>query len=150
MVQVLRRQTESKGTDSNPFPAFSLTADRKTAKKAFDLALSKYEMRYSKAMECLAKDREDLLTFYDFPAEHWVHVRMSNVIESVFLTSRLRTARTRNCGSRDTTLEMVFKLTQSAEKRWRRLRGYEHFEKLLEGALFRDGVLAPTLPDAAD
>lgn len=127
-----------------------MAADRKTAEKAFDLVLSKYEAKYPKAMECLAKDREDLLTFYDFPAEHWVHVRTSNVIESVFSTVRLRTARTRNCGSRDTTLAMVFKLAQSAEKRWRRLRGHEYFEKVLEGALFRDGVLVTTLPDAAD
>lgn len=91
-----------------------------------------------------------MLTFYEFPAEHWVHVRTSNVIESVFSTVRLWTARTRNCGSRDTTLAMVFKLAQSAEKRWRRLRGYEYFEKVLEGALFRDGVLITSLPDAAD
>lgn len=87
------------------------------AHKAFSKTLSRFEAKYPKAMECLKKDRDELLAFYDFPAEHWVHIRTTNPIESSFATVRLRTKKSRNCGSRDTTLAMVFKLLQSAQKR---------------------------------
>lgn len=76
----------------------------------------RFNPKYAKAMDCLAKDREELLAFYDFPAEHWVHIRTTNPIESTFATVRLRTKRTRNCGSRDTTLAMLYKLLESAQK----------------------------------
>ena len=89
------------------------------AHKAFDRTLKRFEAKYPKAMACLAKDREELLAFYDYPAEHWVHIRTTNPIESTFATVRLRSKRSRNCGSRATTLAMVFKLLQSAQKRWR-------------------------------
>ncbi|GHV28073.1 hypothetical protein FACS1894167_04200 [Synergistales bacterium] len=89
---------------------------KKEAGKAFDLALEQYVAKYPKAMDCLNKDRTELLAFYDFPAEHWIHIRTSNPIESAFSTIRLRTAKTRNCGSRETTLTMVFKFAESAEK----------------------------------
>jgi transposase-like protein len=87
---------------------------RKDAYKAFDNALQLFTPKYPKAMACLSKDREELLAFYDFPAEHWIHIRTTNPIESAFATVRLRTKKSRNCGSRDSTLAMVFKLMESA------------------------------------
>lgn len=90
------------------------------AEKAFDNALECYGAKYPKAMECLRKDREELLAFYDFPAEHWVHIRTTNPIESTFATVRLRS---KNCGSRDTTLAMVYKLMESAQKNGGKLEG---------------------------
>jgi transposase-like protein len=93
-----------------------------------------------KATECLEKDREALLAFYDFPAEHWVHIRTTNPIESMFSTVRLRTDKTRGCLSRETTLTMVFKLFESAQKRWRRLNGVQELNDVLEGVEFQDGI----------
>jgi len=93
-----------------------------------------------KAAECLEKDREDLLTFYDFPAEHWIHLRTTNPIESTFATVRLRTAKTRGCLTRDTMLTMVFKLTCSAQKRWRRLNVPERLADVITGVNFVNGV----------
>jgi transposase-like protein len=110
------------------------------AERAFDLAIEKYEAKYSSAMECLRKDRGALLTFYDFPAEHWIHVRTSNPIESAFSTIRLRTSKTRNCGSRETTLTMIFKLAKSAEKRWKRLKGHALLGEVITGVKFKDGI----------
>ncbi|WP_311951021.1 IS256 family transposase, partial [Halomonas piscis] len=101
---------------------------RDEAHKAFDRTLKRFEAKYPKAMACLAKDREELLAFYDYPAEHWVHIRTTNPIESTFATVRLRSKRSRNCGSRVTTLAMVFKLLQSAEKRWKRIKGFSKLE----------------------
>jgi len=111
------------------------------AEKAFDLCINKYELKYPKAMECLQKDRDVMLTFYDFPAEHWGHIRTSNPIESVFATVRLRTTRTKNCGSRATTLAMAFKLMQTAEKRWHRLKGYKLLAEVVKGVEFKDGIM---------
>jgi len=113
---------------------------KQEAQNAFDLALEQYSAKYARAMECLEKDREELLTFYDFPAEHWIHIRTSNPIESAFSTIRLRTAKTRNCGSRETTLTMVFKLAQSAERRWKRLKGHKLLGEVITGVKFKDGV----------
>jgi transposase-like protein len=113
---------------------------RAEAEKAFDLALSQYGAKYPKAMECLRKDRPEMLTFYDFPAEHWIHIRTSNPVESMFSTIRLRTAKTRNCGSRETVLTVMFKLAQSAEKRWRRLKGHVLLNEVITGIRFKDGV----------
>ena len=110
------------------------------AHKAFNLCIKQYEAKYPKAMECLSKDRDKLLTFYDFPAEHWSHLRTTNPIESVFATVRLRTAKTKSCGSRTTTLAMAFKLMQSAQKRWHRLRGYNLLADVIEGVEFKDGI----------
>jgi transposase-like protein len=117
-----------------------MASARTDAEKAFDLALAQYEAKYPKAMECLRKDRAELLSFYDFPAEHWTHIRTSNPVESMFSTIRLRTAKTRNCGSRETVLAMIFKLAQSAEKRWRRLRGHALLGEVITGVRFKDGV----------
>jgi putative transposase len=110
------------------------------AERAFDLFLETYQAKYPKAAECLAKDREPLLTFYDFPAEHWVHLRTTNPIESTFATVRLRTAKTKGCGSRMATLTMVFKSLQSAEQYWRLLNGSHLLQDVVEGVQFVDGL----------
>lgn len=112
---------------------------RDEAHKAFDRTLKRFEAKYPKAMACLAKDREELLAFYDYPAEHWVHIRTTNPIESTFATVRLRSKRSRNCGSRATTLAMVFKLLQSAEKRWKRIKGFSKLELVVNNVKFQDG-----------
>lgn len=114
---------------------------RQTANRAFDQFLEKYGPKYPAACECLKKDRDVLLTFYAFPAEHWLHLRTTNPIESTFATIRLRHRRTKGSGSRRTSLAMMFKLGQSAEKRWRRLNGHEQITHLLAGKTFQDGVL---------
>jgi transposase-like protein len=113
---------------------------KKEAEKAFDLALEQYSAKYPKAMDCLGKNRTEMLAFYDFPAEHWIHIRTSNPIESAFSTIRLRTAKMRNCGSRETTLSMVFKLAESAEKRWKRLQGHKLLCEVISGVKFKDGI----------
>ena len=113
---------------------------REKANEAFDLFITTFEAKYPKAVECLVKDRDVLLTFYEFPAEHWVHLRTTNPIESTFATVRLRTARTKGCGSRTACLTMVFKLARCAEKRWRRLNGKERILEVIRGVRFVDGV----------
>jgi transposase-like protein len=113
---------------------------REGAHKAFARTLKRFEAKYPQAMDCLAKDREALLAFYDFPAEHWVHLRTTNPIESTFATVRLRTNRMRNCGSRETTLTMVFKLLQSAQKRWKRIKGFRKLELVVNNVRFRNGA----------
>jgi putative transposase len=113
---------------------------RQEASKAFDLFVHTFEAKYPKAAECLAKDREVLLTFYDFPAEHWVHLRTTNPIESTFATVRLRTVRTKGSGSRTACLTMVFKLAQGAEKHWRRLNGQALLPEVIRGVKFVDGT----------
>ncbi len=112
---------------------------REQAHKAFDTTLARFQDKYPKAMECLAKDRQELLAFYDYPAAHWVHLRTTNPIESTFATVRLRTKKTRNCGSRDTTLAMVFKLLQSAQNRWKRIKGFNMLELVINNVEFQDG-----------
>jgi transposase-like protein len=113
---------------------------KKDAEKSFDLFVTTYEAKYASAAECLSKDRESLLAFYDFPAEHWLHIRTTNPIESIFATVRLRTAKTKGAGSRVAGLTMVFKLMESASKKWRRLRGSELIRDIIAGVVFVDGV----------
>jgi putative transposase len=114
---------------------------REQAYQAFDTFLVKYQAKYGDACECLRKDRQELLTFYDFPAEHWIHLRTTNPIESTFATIRLRHRRTKGNGTRKTSLAMMFKLAQAAQKRWQRLHGSEQLTLVLEGRIFVDGVL---------
>jgi transposase-like protein len=114
---------------------------RADAGKAFDAFLDKYRAKYPAACECLAKDRDVLLAFYDFPAEHWKHLRTTNPIESTFATIRLRHRRTKGSGSRRASLAMMFKLAQAAQKNWRRLNGHQHITHLLEGKTFIDGIM---------
>jgi putative transposase len=114
---------------------------RAVASQAFDHFLEKYAAKYQAACECLKKDREVLPTFYDFPAEHWGHLRTTNPIESTFATIRLRHRRTKGNGTRRASLTMMFKLAQAAQKRWHRLNGHMLLIPLLQGRLFLDGVL---------
>ena len=118
---------------------------REDAEKAFDLFIEIYQLKYPKACECLKKDRDQLLAFYDFPAEHWIHIRTSNPIESTFATVRLRTAKTRGCVSRTTILTMVYKLGMSAEKGWRKLRGFKRLADVINGVKFIDGIDETTM-----
>jgi len=118
---------------------------RKDAYNAFDIAISTYSAKYPKAMKCLEKDKEEMLAFYDFPATHWQHIRTSNPIESTFATVRLRTAKTRGCVARHTILSMVYKLGQSAQKKWRRLRGFKLLGEVIRGVQFKDGELVEPL-----
>ena len=113
---------------------------RADAEDAFDFFARAYGAKYDKAVECLTKDRDSLLTFYDFPAEHWKHVRSTNPNESTFATVRLRTAKTKGCLSRKTVLAMVFKLLLSARKKWRRLDGSDHLAEVIQGVTFKDGI----------
>ena len=99
------------------------------AEKAFDVFIETYKPKYAKAAECLSKDRDVLLAFYDFPAEHWVHLRTTNPIESTFATVRHRTIRSKGCLSNRTALAMVFKLLEAAQKSWRRLDGHNQLTR---------------------
>lgn len=110
------------------------------ANRAFDQFIAAFGAKYPKAVQCLVKDRTELLAFYDFPAEHWIHLRTSNVIESAFATVRHRTDRTKGCLTRDGMLSMIFKLGMNAERSWRRLRGFQWLAKVIDGAKFRDGI----------
>ena len=102
--------------------------------------MASYQAKYPRAVECLLKDREELLAFYDFPAEHWSHLRTTNPIESTFATVQLRTYRTKGPGSRQAGLAMVFKLAQQAEKRWRKLNGSTLLPDVIAGVQFIDGT----------
>ncbi|QDU66542.1 IS256 family transposase [Engelhardtia mirabilis] len=113
---------------------------REDAEAAMILFQSIYGAKYPKAVECLLKDREAMLAFYDFPAEHWRHLRTTNPIESTFATIRLRTSRTKGAGSRAACLAMVYKLAKSAEKTWRKLNGHEHLGDVIRGVQFKDGI----------
>ena len=110
------------------------------ADQAFDLFIATYEAKYPKATLCLHKDRDELLVFYDFPAQHWQSIRTSNPIESTFATIRHRTKRSKGCLTRDGMLHMMFKLGQCAEKKWRRLRGFDYLAKVITGVKFKDGI----------
>ena len=126
-----------------------LAPDRATAEAALATFEAEYAPKYDRAVACLAKDREALLTFYDFPAEHWDHLRSSNPIESVFATVRHRTVRTKGALSQETARLMVFKLVMAAARTWRRLKGENQLPKVIEGVTFKDGVEVTTA-DAQD
>ena len=122
---------------------------REDAHAAFDLFIDTFEAKYPKATECLIKDREELLTFYDFPAQNWQSIRTSNPIESAFATIRHRTKRTKGCLSRDGMLHMMFKLSQCAEKSWRKLRGFAHLADVILGVDFVNGTKPSNQDQAA-
>jgi putative transposase len=113
------------------------------AEVAFDRFVVSYGAKYPKATECLAKDREALLAFYDFPAEHWIHVRTTNVIESSFATVRHRTDPAKGCLTRDGMLAMIYKLGLCAERSWRRLRGFQSLAEVIDGVKFHEGIEVP-------
>jgi len=113
---------------------------KEDAGKAFDLFVETYEAKYPKAAECLTKDRDELLAFYDFPAEHWKHIRTTNPIESVFSSVKMRTRKTRGCLSRTTALTMAFRLMMSAQKKWQKLNGSNLLAEVIRGVKFIDGT----------
>ena len=119
-----------------------MAATRQEAERAFDLFIETYQAKYPKATACLARDREALLTFYDFPAEHWAHLRTTNPIESTFAGVRLRTDKTKGSGTRVACLAMVFKLAESAQHSWRTLNGSALLPAVIQGVRFIDGVRA--------
>jgi transposase-like protein len=121
-----------------------LSPTKETALAAYARFLSEYEAKYPKATECLRKDEDVLFSFYDFPAEHWRHIRTTNPIESAFATVRHRTRQTKGCGSRLATLMMVFKLATQAERHWRKLNSAELLANVVEGIKFIDGVMEKT------
>lgn len=118
----------------------SMAATKADAEEAFDAFSETFQAKYPKAVTCLVKDRDVLLAFYDFPAEHWRHVRTTNPIESTFATVRLRTRRTKGSGPRNACLAMVFKLALVAQKKWRRLNGSHLLGELINGVKFVDGI----------
>lgn len=123
-----------------------MSATKVEANKALDAFIKQYSVKYPKATECLLKDRDELLTFYDFPAEHWKSLRTTNPIESTFSTVRHRTKRSRGCFSRKTILTMVFKLCESAQQGWIRLNGFGRLAEVIRGVKFVDGIIDPTHP----
>jgi transposase-like protein len=118
-----------------------LSPTLKAAKVAFGEFKKRFGAKHPKAVECLEKDEDVLFTFYDFPAQHWLHIRTTNAIESTFATVRHRTRQTKGCGSRTATLSMVFKLALEAESNWRRLNGHDLIAKVIEGVKFKDGEM---------
>jgi transposase-like protein len=115
---------------------------RENADKAFDKFVAVYQAKYPKATQCLLRDKEELLAFYDFPGEHWQHLRTSNPIESTFSTVRLRTSKTKGAGGRMACLAMAFKLVESAQKKWRKLNGSALLAEVVAGVIFKDGMKA--------
>ena len=113
---------------------------KKEANAAFDLFIETYGVKYEKAVAKLVKDRDELLAFYDFPAEHWKHIRTTNPIESVFATVRNRTRKTKGCLNRKTALSMVFRLVLSAKKKWRKISAPARLPEVIEGVVFKDGI----------
>lgn len=131
-----RQQPEAKRAIWEIYRAESKTE----ANQALDRFSKTYQAKYPEAVTCLVKDRDVLLTFFDFPAEHWAHIRTTNPIESTFATVRLRTDKTRGCVSKDTILALVFKLVESAQKSWLRIRGFKYLADVIEGVQFNDGI----------
>ena len=123
-----------------------LAPNRASAEVAIDIFAEKYGAKYDKAVECLTKDREALLAYFEFPAEHWDHLRTTNPIESVFATVRHRTVRTKGSLSPTTAKLMVFSLVIAASKTWRRLKGTNHLPKIIAGVRFKDGIEVIKVP----
>lgn len=141
-INVLGRLPEGvRGQAKRAVRDIYLAESRHAAEAAFDRFVSLYQPKFPEAVECLAKDREELLVFYDYPAEHWAHLRKTNPIESIFATVRVRQRRTKGYGSRMWSLTMAFMLARQAERHWRRLNGSELTIHVLEGKRFKDGVM---------
>ena len=147
VVDKLPKPTQGRARDD--LNQIFLAETRKQAEEAFDVFIEKYRAKYPRATECLARDRAELLAFFDFPAEHWKHIRTTNPIESTFATVRLRHRRTKGSGSRDACVAMVFKLITVAAAHWRRLDGHQHIPAVLVGTRFKDGIIDVTHRDAA-
>ncbi len=117
-----------------------MAPDRATALAAIDIFVRKYDAKYPQAVQCLTKDKDSLLAFFDFPAEHWVHLRTTNPIESIFATVRHRTVRCKGALSPKTARLMVFKLVTAAAKTWRKLKGENQLPKVIDDVRFKDGI----------
>ena len=124
-----------------------LAPTKKDANCAFDAFVENFDAKYPRAVDSLRNNREKLMTFYDYPAEQWIHIRTTNPIESTFATVRLRTHRTKGCGNVSATLTMVFKLIQSAQRHWTRLRGHEKIADVWAGIKFEDGIRVEEILD---
>jgi transposase-like protein len=120
---------------------------KKEANIAFDIFIEEFEARYLRAVDCLRNNRERLMTFYNYPAQHWAHIRSTNPIESTFATVRLRTHKTKGCGNMTATLTMVFKLLQSASRRWQRLHSHQKVADVWAGIKFEDGIRVEEILD---
>ena len=118
-----------------------MSPTKEDALTAYKLFIETFESHYPRAVDCLRKNREELFTFYDFPAIHWIHIRTTNAIESTFATVRLRTNKTRGQGTAVMTLAMVFKLMKEASKNYSKLKGYKLIPKVIEGVIFKDGII---------
>lgn len=156
MANVLNRLPKAvQAKAKRDLQAIWMAPTRKDAEHALDQFIVTYRAKYPKAVDCLVKDRDVLLAFYDFPAEHWVHLRTSNPIESTFATVRHRSDQTRGAVSRETVLPFAFKLVKVAEAHWRKLNGFESLAKIITGVRFTDGIEvrddqpALTIPTAA-
>jgi len=119
-----------------------LSSTKEQAFVAYNSFLTLYAKKFPEACACLSKDKDVLFTFYNFPAEHWIHIRTTNPIESTFATVRLRTEKTKGCGTRLATLTMVFKLVLETKKTWKKIKGYRLIPKVIDGVTFIDGELA--------
>lgn len=140
MVNVLDALPKSlQGKAKSDLKEIWMAPTLEVAEQALKRFVTRYGAKYPQAVEKLTKDEDALLAFYDFPAEHWLHIRTSNPIESTFATVRHRTTRTRNCVSRDTFLGLAFKLIEEAEKSWHKIYGADKIEKLLQGVVFKNG-----------
>jgi putative transposase len=140
-VNVLNRLPKSQQSKAKrALQEIWMAETKKDALAAFEVFVETWGVKYEKAVECLVKDRDALLAFYDFPAEHWKHLRTTNVIESSFATVRHRTVRSKGCLSNKTALAMIFKLAEAAEKSWRRLDGHNQLPKVILGVRFTDGI----------
>lgn len=139
-ANVLDKMSKSvQGSAKNLIHEMYMAPTKEKGLQALASFIALYQAKYPKACECLQKDKERLFTFYDFPAMHWQHIRTTNPIESTFATVRHRSKKTKGCGSRDATLSMVYKLGIAAQKQWKKLRGYELLEKVINGIKFKDG-----------
>jgi len=138
VLNYLPRTTRSKAKDD--LHQIWMADSRKAAEQAMALFEEKYQAKYPRAVTCLVKDREALLAFYDFPAEHWLHIRTTNAIESTFATLRHRTKRVKGAFSKDSALSMMLQLALEAEKHWNRITAVERLGELIEGVRFVDGV----------
>ena len=148
-ANVLNRLPKSQHTKAKRALQEIWMAETKTdADVAFDAFIESYQVKYDKAAECLEKDREALLAFYNFPAEHWKHLRTTNPIESTFATVRHRTTRSKGCLSNKTALALVFKLVDGAQKTWRKLDGHNQLPKIIQGVKFADGLEVAVKPAA--
>lgn len=148
-ANVLNRLPKSQHTKAKRALQEIWMAETKTdADVAFEAFIESYHVKYDKAAECLEKDREALLAFYDFPAEHWKHLRTTNPIESTFATVRHRTIRAKGCLSNKTALALVFKLVDGAQKTWRKLDGHNQLPKIIQGVKFTDGLEVVVKPAA--